>query len=102
MGLPSHGREYMVSEKASSNSDWQRGIEEGWINPVADVSTLAVIRGHLSKSPNAALQTPGWPDNVKAIRFPRSAIHERGKLEIGYEVVEDDGAVYLEWIRLLI
>ena len=99
MVLPDRERRYIVSDKVSFQSDWQRGIIEGWINPMTDPTVLETIREHLSKSPRAARQVPGWSDNTRAIRFPRSAIHEHGRVEIRYEIVEDDRTVWLERIR---
>ena len=99
MALPDRNRRYIVEERASFQSDWRRGVAEGWINPMADAAVLAAIREHLSRSPSAALRIADWPDNVRAIRFPRSAAHEQGRVEIQYEIMEDDGKVWLARIR---
>ncbi len=99
MALPDRGRRYIVSERATFRSDWQRGVAEGWITPIADAVVLAAIRERRSKSPRAARHIAGWPDNVRAIRFPRSASYEQGRVEIRYEILEDDGRVWLERIR---
>lgn len=99
MVLPDRDRHYTVEERASFQSDWRRGVAEGWINSIADVAVLAAIREHLSRSPRAALYVTGWPDNVRAIRFPRSAIYESGQVEIQYEILEDDLIVWLIGIR---
>lgn len=99
MTLPNRSRRYIVSERATFQSGWQQGVAEGWINPITDAVVLATIREHLSRSPRSARHTPGWPDNVRAVRFPRSAVHERGRVEIQYEILEDDGTVWLERIR---
>ncbi len=37
------------------------------------------------------------PDRI--IRFPRSAVYEQGKVEVQYEILEDDGRVWLMRIR---
>lgn len=99
MVLPDRNRRYVVEERASFQSDWQRGVAEGWINPMTDATVLGVIREHLEKSPRAARYISGWPDNVRAIRFPYSAAHERGRVEIQYEILEDDGRVWLMRVR---
>lgn len=99
MALPDRNRRYIVEERTSFQSDWRRGVAEGWVNPMADAAVLAAIREHLSRSPRAALYVADWPDNVRAIRFPRSAVHEQGRLEIMYEIMEDDGKVWLAHIR---
>ena len=95
MGLPDRIRHYIIEERTSFHSDWQRGVAEGWINPMVDASVLAAIREHLSTAPRAALYVTGWPDNVRVIRFPRSAAYEQGRLEVQYEIMEDDSKVWL-------
>ena len=95
MALPDRSSNYIVEERASFQSDWRRGVAEGWINPMVDASVLAAIREHLSRSPRAALYVTDWPDNVRVIRFPRSAAYERGRLEVQYEIMEDDSKVWL-------
>ena len=99
MALPDRDRRYSVEERASFQSDWRRGVAEGWINPMTDATILATIREHLSRSPRAALYVTGWPDNVRAIRFPRSAIYELSQVEMQYEILEDDLIVWLMRIR---
>ena len=99
MALPNRDSRYIVEERASFQSDWQHGVAEGWINPMTDATVLATIREHLSRSPRAAPPIAYWPDNVRTIRFPRSAVHEPGKVEIQYEIMEDDGKVWLSRIR---
>ena len=99
MPLPYRGKRYIVSDRETFQNDWQRGVMEGWINPMTDPTVLGTIREHLAGSPGAAPQIPGLPDNVRVIRFPRSAVHENGRLEIRYEIVEDDGRVWLTAIR---
>ncbi len=66
---------------------------------MTDATILETIKEHLSNSPQAARHVPGWPGNARAIRFPRSAIHEHGRVEIRYEIVEDDRRVWLVRIR---
>ena len=102
MELPDRDRRYFISERASFNVDWRQGITEGWVNPMTDSTVLAAIREHLSRSPWSAPQVPGWPDNVRAIRFPRSAVYEQGKVLMRYEILGDDGRVWLERIRPII
>ena len=97
--LPNRNRRYDVLERATFQADWQRGVAEGWINPMTDAVVLQAIKESLSRSPYASQPVPGWPANVMAIRFPRSAIYEQGKVEIQYEILEDDGRVWLRRIR---
>ena len=65
---------------------------------MTDPAVLNIIKEYLSRTPLAASRQPGWPDNAKAIRFPRSAVDVRGRLEIRYEIVEDDQTVWLQRI----
>ena len=87
---------YDVRERTGFQSDWARGVSEGWINPMADANTLQALRVHLARSPHAAPVIPGLPDNVRLITFPRSATHSLGRVELRYEIVEDDLKVWLE------
>ncbi len=96
---PGGRRRYIVAERESFNSDWRRGVAEGWINPMTDAVVLQAIIESLSRSPHASQPIPGWPFNVRTIRFPRSARYEQGRVEIQYEILEDDGRVWLEGIR---
>ena len=89
---------YQVSEREGFNADWERGLAEGWINSMADHVTLQAIKEHLAQSPKAAEPIQGWPENVRIIGFPRSARHESGRLTIEYEIIEDDGIVWLDSI----
>lgn len=98
MAPPGGRRRYIVAERESFNSDWRRGVAEGWINPMTDPTVLNTIIEHLSLSPRAARQVSGWPDSIRVIRFPRSAVHEHGRLEIRYEIIEDDRTVWLDRI----
>ena len=93
------GRRYVVVESDDFDADWERGISEGWINPMADPVTLTVIKEALAYSPWAPSVVPAWPDNMRAIDFPRSAVHPFGRLRITYEIVEDDGEVHLVSVR---
>lgn len=92
------GNRYEVVERESFASDWQRGVEEGWINPMADHITLQAIKERLSGSPWAANPISGWPTNVRTITFPRSIANQQGTVDIYYEILEDDGKVWLERI----
>lgn len=93
------GRVYEVLARQSFEVDWSRGVEEGWINPMADPTTLQAVKQVLSRRPRSGARILGEPDNVMAIRFPRSARSEQGRLEISYEILEDDRTVWLEDIR---
>jgi len=42
---------------------------------------------------------PGEPDNVRRIGFPRSAANRHGRIEIRYEIIEDDVTVWLLGVR---
>ena len=100
---PSHrGRRYLVVEFDDFDADWKRGTSEGWINPMTDPVTLAAIKEAVAYSPWAATTVPGWPENMRAIDFPRSATHPLGRLRITYEIVEDDGEVHLLRVRDII
>ena len=97
---PSHrGRRYVVIEFDDFDSDWKRGTSEGWINSMTDPVTLAAFKETLAYSPWAPRAVPGWPDNMRAIDFPRSATQPAGRLRITYEIVEDDGEVHLLSVR---
>ena len=97
---PSHrGRRYLVIELDDFDADWKRGTSEGWINPMTDPVTLVEIKEAVAVSPWAPRVVLGWPDNMRAIDFPRSAIHPFGRLRITYEIVEDDGEVHLLSVR---
>lgn len=97
---PSHrGRRYSVITCDEFDADWERGTSDGWINPMADPVTLAAIQEALAYSPWAPRAVPGWPDNMRAIDFPRSAMHPSGRLRVTYEIVEDDGEVRLRSVR---
>ena len=89
------GGVYQVLERESFDADWRRGIEEGWINPMADHVTLQAIKEHLAQHPKATEPIDGLPENVRVIGFPRSARRATGRLEIEYEIIEDDGIVWL-------
>ena len=93
------GSDYRVEERNRFTADWQRGIEEGWINPMADHVTLRAIKEHLAQSPMAAEPIDGWPENMRIIGFPRSARNATGRLMIEYEIIEDDAAVWLDSIN---
>lgn len=86
---------YRVIESHGFDADWKTGLLEGWINPMVDPVTLMAIKETLAHSPRAPVAIPGWPDNVRAIDFPRSATHPMGRLRISYEIVEDDSEVHL-------
>lgn len=97
---PSHrGRRYLVIESEDFDADWKTGLLEGWINPMTDPVTLVAIKDALAHSPWAPRAIPSWPVNVRAIDFPRSAIHPIGRLRISYEIVEDDSEVHLLSVR---
>ena len=86
-------------ESDEFDADWKRGTSEGWINPMTDSVTLAAIKEAIAHSPWAPGAVPGWPENMRAIDFPRSAIHPLGRLRVAYEIVEDDGEVHLLSVR---
>lgn len=89
------GGVYQVLERESFGADWRRGIGEGWINSMADQVTLQAIKEHLAQFPKATEPIDGLPENVRIIGFPRSARRTTGRLEIEYEIIEDDGIVWL-------
>ena len=92
---PDRGRRYTVIHSDLFESDWTLGIRDGWINPMADPQTLDTIKRFLAQSPWAPRPVPEWPDNMRAIDFPRSARNPIGRLRIRYEIVEDDQEVIL-------
>lgn len=93
------GGGYAVTETVSFEDDWLRGLAEGWINPMVDPPVLETIKDTLARRPNLNNRIPNSPDSLRLIRFPRSARSERGRLEIEYEIVEDDLQVWLLSIR---
>ena len=99
MQMPGSGSGYRVEERVSFAADWQRGVEEGWINPMADHVTLQMIKEVLSRMPRTGGHVRGDPENVLVVSFPRSVRYEQGRSEIIYEVLEDDRTVWLERIR---
>lgn len=96
MQMPGSGSGYRVEERASFAADWQGGVEEGWINPMADHVTLQAIKDRLSHLPWTPNPTPGWPDNVRRLKFPRSVADQRDTVDVIYEILEDDRTVWLE------
>ena len=93
------GSDYRVEERTSITADWQRGVEEGWINSMADPITLQAIKEVLARRPQSGSRVPGEPQNVMAFGFPRSVRSEQGRLEIIFEILEDDLTVWLEHIN---
>ena len=98
MALQGPGNRYEVVERESFAADWERGVEEGWINPMADHVTLQIIKERLSDHPWATRPISGWPANARAITFPRSVVNQQDTVDIYYEILEDDGKVWLERI----
>ncbi len=92
------GGVYQVLERDSFDADWQRGIEEGWINPMADHVTLQAIKDLLSRTPRVTDSVYGRPENIRIIRFPRSIMYRADTVSIYYEILEDDRTVWLERI----
>ena len=102
MALLDRGKSYRVEERATFKSDWEHGVDEGWINPMVHPAVLATICGSiLSTSPLSGQHIPGAPENVRAIGFPRS-VQEPVNTEIRYSIIEDDRIVYLERIRRIL
>ncbi len=93
--IPHQRGRYSVAERESFQSDWRSGIIEGWINQMADPATLEGIKRRLSEYPMTGALIPGEPDNVRRIGFPRSAANRHGRIEIRYEIIEDDVTVWL-------
>lgn len=90
---------YQVQERGSFDADWRRGIEEGWINSMADPITLQAIKEVLARRPQSGSRVLGEPQNVMAFGFPRSVGSAQGRLEIIFEILEDDRTVWLEHIN---
>ncbi len=90
------GGVYQVLERASFDADWRRGVEEGWINPMADHVTLQAIKDLLSRTPRTTDTISGWPENIRAIRFPRSIVSQQDPIDIYYVILENDRTVWLE------
>ena len=92
------GGVYQVLERDSFDADWRRGVEEGWINPMADHVTLQAIKDRLTQLPWAPYPTAEWPNNVRRLTFPRSVADRRDTVDVFYEILEDDRTVWLERI----
>lgn len=99
MALLEPGNYYDVAENERFGAFWRLGVAEGWINPMTDAVVLQAIKDTLSRVPGAGAHIPGEPENVRTIRFPRSARYEMGRIEIGYQVIVDDRKVWLDRIR---
>jgi hypothetical protein len=98
MRVQGSGGGYRLEERDSFAADWRRGVETGWINPMADHVTLQAVKERLTHSPWTTNPIPSWPDNVRMIRFPRSVADLRNTVDIYYEILEDDRVVWLERI----
>ena len=92
------GGVYQVLERESFDADRRRGVEEGWINPMADHVTLQAIKGRLASLPWTPNPTAEWPHNVRRLTFPRSVADRRHTVDIVYEILEDDRTVWPERI----
>ena len=92
---------YAVIETHDFAEDWSRGVDEGWINPMADPLMLGAIKQALERAPWGPPTADGWADNIRAINFPMSARNPFGRLRILYEVVEDDREVRLLGVNLI-
>lgn len=96
MALHSERNRYRVEQSEEFNRDWEKGVSEGWINPMADPVTLMKIKEILSYRPWASRGiVPGLPANVCTITFPRSAVYELGRVQVVYAIIEDDRVVNL-------
>ena len=95
MSQPNQGGRYSVIETDNFAADWMRGCNEGWINPMADPTTLITIKETLAFSPWKPPAMIGWANNIRAIYFPRSVREPVGRLRVRYEIVEDDREVRL-------
>lgn len=51
MALHSERNRYRVEQSEEFNRDWEKGVSEGWINPMADPVTLMKIKEILSYRP---------------------------------------------------
>ena len=89
---------YQVEESHQFGLDWSQGVKEGWINPMADPSTLAAIKEILVTRPQSGQIQPGLPANVRFYTFPRSAAYDQGHVILWYSIIEDDRTVMLERI----
>lgn len=99
MQMPGSGSGvYQVLERESFDADWRRGIGEGWINPMADHVTLQAIKDLLSRTPKTTEAISGWPENLRAVRFPRSIEFQQDPIDTYYEILEDYRTVWLERI----
>ena len=45
--------------------------------------------------PRIGAPVPEEPENVMRVRFPRSVANPIGRIEVRYEVIEDDTTVWL-------
>ena len=93
--VPHHRGQYSIRERESFQSDWRSGVIEGWINQLTDPTTLEGIKRILSESPRIGAPVPEEPENVRRVRFPRSVADPIGRMEVRYEVIEDDTTVWL-------
>ena len=91
---PGNMPRYEVRETRQFDADWRREIQQGNLNPMVAPSDLLFIKMLLARQPYSGRWQPGTPYDSRTITLARV-------FEIGYYVVEDDRAVYLDSISLI-
>ena len=89
--VPGNMPRYEVWETAQFDADWRREIQQGNLNPMVAPSDLLFIKMLLAQQPYSGRWQPDTPYDSRSIALARA-------FEIGYYVVEDDRAVYLDTI----
>ena len=85
---------YEVRETTQFDADWSRESQLGNLNPMVAPSDLLFIKMLLAQQPYSGRWQPGTPYDSRTIALARV-------FEIGYYVVEDDRAVYLDSISFI-
>ena len=85
---------YEVRETSRFDADWRREIQQGNLNPMVAPSDLLFIKMLLAQQPYSGRWQPDTPYDSRTIALARV-------FEIGYYVVEDDHAVYLDSISFV-
>jgi len=83
-----------VRETTQFDADWRREVQLGNLNPMVAPSDLLFIKTLLAQQPYLGKWQPGSAYDSRTIALVRV-------FEIGYYVVEDDRAVYLDSISFI-
>lgn len=91
---PDNRPAYEGRETPGFDADWRREIQLGRLNPMVAPSDLRFIKMLLAQQPYLGKWQPGSSYDSRTIALAMV-------FEIGYYVVEDDRAVYLDSISFI-